>query len=433
MNQEITINKRIKFSNHSTWLVAFGFTLILFAACKSKNNTTNLQNHQPITITEFYTCSMHPEIIRDKPGNCPICDMLLVKKVTDAKALEDIELATVLKPTNEFVVSSVPVTTLQKKEEQLEIDALGNIAYDTRASASISSRVAGRIEKLYIHYRYQAVHKGQRIMDIYSPELMTAQQNFLFVLKNDPGNSTLIQAAKDKLLLLGMSSQQLQQVTSSGKHAFTIAIYSNYNGHVHEARSTATMNNTTEATGMKDIALITEELTLKEGMYVQKGQAVFEVNDPGRAWAVLNIYGDNQQLIKTGNIVRVVPESAPGKAFRAIINFIEPFYRKDSKTLTARVYFNNMELKIPVGSQVKATIFGNAKNASWLPKEAVVSLGLGKVVFIKTGDGFKAKSIATGILHQNNIQVISGLSIEDSVAVNAQYLMDSESFIKIKN
>lgn len=115
---------------------------------------------------------------------------------------------------------------------------------------------------------------------------------------------------------------------------------------------------TTSAAGMKDIALLTEELALKEGMYVQKGQAFFVVYNPGQAWALLNIYGDNQGLIKTGNLVRVVPEPAPGKDFRAAINFIEPFYRKESKTLSVRVYFNNSVLKIPIGSQVRATIFG---------------------------------------------------------------------------
>jgi Cu(I)/Ag(I) efflux system membrane fusion protein len=184
---------------------------------------------------------------------------------------------------------------------------------------------------------------------------------------------------------------------------------------------------------MNDISLITEELSLKEGMYLQKGQSIFTVYNPDHAWAILNIYAENQNLVKTGNVVRIIPETAPGRDFRASIDFIEPFYRKDSKTLTARVYFNNSVLKIPIGSQVRATIFGNAKDAYWLPKEAVVSLGLDKIVFQKTGDGFKVLKINTGITHENHIQILSGINETDSVAVNAQYLIDSESFIKIKN
>ncbi len=382
-------------------------------------------------IAVEYTCPMHPEIIRGKPGTCPICGMDLVKKETDGKKVGDIALESLLKPTNEFVVSAIPVTAIEQRGEQIEIEALGNITYDTRQVGSISARVSGRIEKLYVRYRYQKISKGQKVLDIYSPELLTAQQNLLFLLKNDAANITFIEAAKEKLLLLGMSNEQLKQVIHSGKPSLTIAVYSNYSGHIHEAINGGSMN--TASVNMRDISLITEELSLKEGMYVQKAQSVFTVLNPDRAWAVLNIYGENQSLIKRGNTTRVVPETAPDKDFRATIDFVEPFYRKESKTLTARVYFNNSALKIPIGSQVKATIFGDTKEAYWLPKEAVLSLGMDKVVFQKTGSGFQAKKISAGITHGKHIQVINGLTAIDSVAVNAQFLMDSESFIKVKN
>jgi Cu(I)/Ag(I) efflux system membrane fusion protein len=381
--------------------------------------------------TGEYACPMHPEIIREKPGSCPICGMDLVKKETGSPKIADVTLESLLKPTNEFVVSSIPVTTIEKKAAEIEIEALGNIAYDTREVGSISSRVAGRIEKLYVRYRYQKIAKGQHILDIYSPELLTAQQNLLFLVKNDTSNTTMIQAAQERLLLLGMSPQQLQQVVQSHKPALTIAVYSNYSGHIHESAKGEGMNPPPGA--MKDISLVTEELSLKEGMYLQKGQSIFTVYNPNRAWAILNIFGENQDLLKKGNRVRIVPETAPSKAFNASIDFIEPFYQKNSKTLSVRVYFNNSLLKIPIGSQVKATVFGKPKDAYWLPKEAVVSLGMNKVVFQKKEGGFNAHKINTGITHLQQIQVLGGLGFSDSVAVNAQYLMDSESFIKIKN
>jgi len=334
-----------------------------------------------------------------------------------------------LKPPNEFVISTVPLISLDQRNEQIEIKAFGNIGYDTREVGSISARVSGRIEKLYVRYRYQKISKGQHILDIYSPEMLTAQQNLLFLIKNDENNLPFIQAAKEKLLLLGMSNDQLQQVIKSGKLSLTIAVYSNYSGHIHEA---GTGNNMVSGSVlMKDISFITEELPLKEGMYVQKGQSIFTVYNPGRAWAVLNVYAENQALVKSGNKVKITPETAPDKEFDGRIDFIEPFYRQDSKTLTVRTYFNNSNLKIPIGSQVKATIYGNARDVYWLPKESVLSMGMDKVVFIKSDGGFRAHKVNIGITNLAKVQIIDGLATQDSVAANAQYLMDSESFIKI--
>ena len=117
-------------------------------------------------------------------------------------------------------------------------------------------------------------------------------------------------------------------------------------------------NNLQPATAaMRDISLVTEELSLKEGMYVQKGQTILSVYNPNHAWAILNFYSDKQAIIHTGSPVRIVPETAPNKDFMGRIDFIEPFYRKENKTVTARVYFDNSKLQIPIGSQVRAYYF----------------------------------------------------------------------------
>src|SRR5260221_14404069 len=111
--------------------------------------------------------------------------MELVRKEENSIAINDIQLNDLLQPTDRFVVSSIPVITIHRSAELIEIDALGTVAYDTRLVNTISARVSGRIEKLYVKYRYQHVMKGQRIMDIYSPELLTTEQELLFVIKND--------------------------------------------------------------------------------------------------------------------------------------------------------------------------------------------------------------------------------------------------------
>lgn len=403
----------------------------LLLSCNGSSHKEQSEHQHTKQEQEIYTCPMHPEIIRDKPGKCPICGMDLVKKGGDEANVSTLQIDFLLQPTNEQVLTTVPLTALHTSEEEIEIEALGRVAYDTRQVGTISARISGRIEKLYVRYRYQKVSKGQKVMEIYSPEILTAQQNLLFLLKNDADNTQFINAAKEKLLLLGMSEEQLNEVVHTQKIAFSIVVYSKYSGHIHEAGS-VNGNMQQQRGEMKDISLITEELPVKEGMYVQKGQTIFSVYNPDRAWAILNFYADKQSLIREGSPVRVVPETAPDKDFRATVNFIEPFYRKENKTVTARVYFDNSQLKIPIGSQVRATIFGNSQEATWLPTQAVVSLGLDKVVFIKHDIGFKAHKVKTGTTYKNMIQIVEGLSAQDSVVANAQFLMDSESFIKVK-
>jgi Cu(I)/Ag(I) efflux system membrane fusion protein len=380
-----------------------------------------------MTASSGYTCPMHPNVHSDTAGTCPVCGMQL-EKVKSALEPKAVSLNTLLKPSNRQVIANVPMIHMMAREEDIEMESYGFITYDTRQTGVISSNFAGRIEKLYVKYRYQKITKGQRIMDIYSPELLTAQENLLFLLKNDPENTMLINAAKQKLYLLGMSNQQLNDVVKTGKPSYKVSVFSNYSGHIHESNSAGMNSN--QAGAMRPLAVTTEELSVKEGMYVQKGQNIFSVYNPNRAWALLNIFTGQAALVKAGNKVRITPETDPATDFRAAIDYIEPVYREGSKTVTARVYFDNSSYKIPIGSQVKATIFAGDRSANWLPEEAVLSLGLDKVVFVRTGEAFIARKIETGITNKHLVQVLSGLDKTEAVAANAQYLVDSESFIK---
>ncbi|HTC00221.1 MAG TPA: efflux RND transporter periplasmic adaptor subunit [Ferruginibacter sp.] len=407
------------------WIYITALVMVLLSCNNQQQNNTEQASTVP---KQLYTCSMHPQIIEDHPGNCPICGMRLIKMNQQSSTVPaSIQLESLIKPVNEFVVSSLPVTTLQQKNSRDSVQSFGAIEYDARATGTISARVAGRIEKLYIRYRYEEVEKGQKIMDIYSPELLTAQQNLLFLLSNDTQNIGFIKTAKEKLLLLGMSDEQLKEVIQSGKPSYTVSIYSDYSGHVHEAGMDVSDNTNTNE--MQNASMVTEELSLKEGMYVEKGQALFMIMSHHQAWAALQIYSQDESLIKVGNLVRIIPEADTTNIITGQIDFIEPFFRSNSKTLTARVYFHNA-FHLPVGSHVTARIYTNGAQASWLPQSAVISLGLNSVVFLKDNGGFRVHKIITGIRNNNDIQILSGLAITDTVAVNAAYLIDSESFIK---
>ncbi|QEC70281.1 HlyD family efflux transporter periplasmic adaptor subunit [Panacibacter ginsenosidivorans] len=368
---------------------------------------------------------MHPQVLEHHPGDCPICGMRLIKKNAEAASINNIELESLLKPANEFVVTSLPVTTAQEKNITVPVKVYGTVEYDTRAAGSISARVSGRIEKLYLRYRYQEVTDGQKIMDIYSPELVTAQQNLLFLLKSDADNISFINAAKQRLLLLGMSENELNKVMQTGKPLYSVSVYSNYSGHVHDAG----MSNGDASNDMNSSSAVTQALSLKEGMYIQKGQTLFMIMNHHQAWAALQIFTSDQSLVKKGDAVHIIPETDTAAAIDGRIDFIEPFFRGNSKTLTARVYFHNMAM-LPIGSHVTANIYAGNTQGLWLPASAVLSLGSNEVAFLKKDGGFVAHKITTGIRSNDNVQIVSGLNATDTVAVNAQYLIDSESFIK---
>jgi len=328
-------------------------------------------------------------------------------------------LGTLLKPANSFVISSIPVTAIQTGVQAVNKEVLGRVDYDTRRIHTISARVSGRIEKLYVKYRYQHVHQGAKIMDIYSPELVTAQQDLLFLLRDDPGNTSLLNAAREKLQLLGMTGRQVEQVMRTGKVSSTVSVYSDYSGHIHGAG------------GMNEMTGNTEELPVKEGMYITKGQTVFQLFNTDISWVILHIFPDDVSLVKPGMPVTIFPETS-NDSLDARIDFVEPIFRDNSKTLTARIFFDNAAREIPIGSQVKAIIHSSSPRTAWLPRSAVLNLGLTHVVLKKAEGGFTVQAVRTGALTDSLIQVINGLDEQDSVATDAQFLMDSESFIKIK-
>lgn len=370
---------------------------------------------------------MHPEILKKTPGSCPICGMDLVKKETGGSAMNDTSMEALLKPANEFVISAIPVTAISNKKEDLELHVIGKIAYDTRQAGVISSRLSGRVEKLYVRYKFQAVNKGQRIMDVYSPDLVTAQQNLIFILENDATNTSLIAAAKNKLQLLGMNSKQVAEIVHTKTPTYFVPVFSNYEGYVTDKFEVAGNSN---GDSMQPSPGTNQGLSIKEGMYVTSGQPILTVYNPDFAWVLLDIFPEQQGLIKTGDIVNVVPETAPAQIIKGKIDYIEPVFRTGSKTVNVRVNFNNAKLQLPIGSSVSATIFISADYASWLPKEAVISTGRDNIVFKRESGGFRAHKVITGTVLVNAIQIISGLSTTDSVAANAQFLIDNEAFIK---
>jgi len=335
---------------------------------------------------------------------------------------------TVLQPVNSTVISTVNAIVPKQKAVQTTIPAEGYLDFDTRTFNNIAARFSGRIEKLYIKYAFQEIHKGQRIFDIYSPDMVTAQQDLVYLNRNSARETSLVNAARQKLLLLGMSAEQIDQVVKTGKPFNSLPVYSPYDGHVHDVAHSQMPGN---------IAVRPEQnftgnlpLLIKEGMYIEKGQSVFNVVDPHHLWAILKIGRSAVAGLKPNQPVKISSPDMPGKTIDGKVDFIEPFLQSGDKSTSIRVYIDNMDHTLKVNSLVKATIKTGEINALWIPREALLDLGETKIVWVKSGRLFKVRQVTTGMINGNEIQITKGLASTDSLAENAQYLTDSESFIK---
>lgn len=420
--------------------------LLVFAACDNKAEKATVG--EPDT----YTCPMHPQIVRNEPGSCPICGMDLVKKASQGEEIKMTEdLAKLIKSPNEAVVGSMKTIKGEFKKMPIAIEAQGVVTYDTRNIFTIPARFSGRLEKVYLKYPFQKVTKGQKVADIYSPELLTAQRELLFLIENDPGNEALIQGSKEKLSLLGATPSQISDLIARKEMQNTFSVYSPYNGYIITndqqapvAPSTVTPSTESNAMGgdamgggmsasasgpsMNSVsANAPDGSIIREGNYVTSGQTLFKVVNTSALRIELNLPSTSAGAIRKGSQVKL--DFGNGKGETAAVDFIQPFYNQGEEFVTIRVYTTAFEL-LHIGHLVKAVIKGDSTEALWIPKKALLDLGLAKIVFVKENGVLKPRKVVVGTSAESLVEIKQGLSSSDEIAANAQFLVDSESFIK---
>ena len=396
-----------------------------------------------------YTCPMHPTVIQDSPGTCPICAMDLVRKGQPGEEVKiTAELNYLLKPTNAMVISSIKTIIPVRKSMDVISKANGIITYDTRRFTSVPIRFAGRIEKLLIRYNFQPLQKGQKILEIYSPELLTAQRDLLYLLKSDKENSSLIEGAKEKLRLLGISDSQINQLISTGQEVYSFPVYSPVNGYIIEEAALAqasygqSPNPTSMDGGMASGSASTakqnslsqsiSELQTREGMYVSAGQAIFKVINTQQVWAEFDVYQWDAAFVKVNDPVQLTFDNT-SEARKAVVNFVQPFFKSGESFVKVRVYLSNAGNKFRIGQLLTASFDKTSNDSIWIPLSAKLDLGAREIAFTKRRGVFRPKEIFTARQSGDWIEVIGGLEISDSIAYNAQFMVDSESFIKVRN
>lgn len=413
--------------------------LILFLVVVSCNNrkqdTIDHLDHDMHQQGSVYYCPMHPEVTSDKPGICPKCNMDL-ELLPQKNGIDT--LTTLIQPTNRVVLSQLKAIAPSTENHAGRIGALGYLTYNPNYVTTISARVDGRIEKMYIKYNFEKVKKGQKLLDLYSPELLTAQNEYLYILKtNDASDSFSKNALRSKLINLGMNEKEISTLENTKQVHATVTIVANSIGHVHFVSDNINMEthalrfpsegSTTSMEGTTNNS--TTEL-LREGDYVKKGTDLFTIADESSIWALFKIMPADIASIQKGDAVDIIINT---NTYSGKVDFIEKSFNSTDDFYTVRVHMVcNDHTQLKIGTLVRGyiSIKKNTNNQIWIPTASVVHLGKGDAaVFIKKQLGYEAHKIETGKQSFEWIEVLSGLKITDSIAPIASYLVDSEAFI----
>lgn len=377
---------------------------------------------------QLYTCSMHPFIIKDKPGTCPICGMELIKKIDNApadgthqtpeqKQQADMLGHVSLSPTQRVIANVATVAAKQSTLDK-EINAVGIVQYDQSRQAKVTAWISGRIDKLYVTTVGAYVSKNKPVADVYSPDLLATQQEYLLAiksreqLKNSPipsisqNGDGLVASSKQRLMLFGVKESQIAELEKAGKPNIRLPIYTPQSG-------------------------VVIEKMVQQGQYVNTGDPLFNIADLSTVWVEIEVYENEFTNIRIGQRVEIRSQSFPGRPFTGRISFIYPFLDPKTRTVKARVEMPNPGMKLKPDMFVNAIIKVPLGSAIVVPVTAVIDTGKRQVVWVEASPGmFEPRDVQVGQQTDDKVQILSGINPGDKVAVSGSYLIDSESQLK---
>jgi Cu(I)/Ag(I) efflux system membrane fusion protein len=442
--------------------------VILTAACKGNAGKTGpttqsgaeqarSEKAKPAAAAKLYNCPMHPTYTSDKPGDCPICGMKLVpissqdepagtsaappaKKKTmyrstmapnevsdkpgkdsmgmDMVPFEVEESGAVVEVGGRIQVKIstqrqqlIGIRTAPVRSQSIHklIKAVGRVDYAEPNISIVNLKFDGWVEKLAVNSTGRAVRKGEPLFDIYSPELVAAQQEYLIALKSGASfgdASSFLKSAREKLRLWGFTDQQADELGRTGEFKKTVTVYAPGSGIVIE----------------KDVV---------QGQKVMAGEALFKIADLSRVWILGEIYEYELPFIKNGQDVKVSLSYYPGESFEGKITYIYPYLKPETRTNQVRIEVANPGLKLKPEMFANIEIHVDYGTRLTVPSDAVLDAGDAKIVFVAKGDGyFEPREVKLGVKGQDMYEVLGGLSDGEEVVTSANFLIDSESSLK---
>ena len=378
--------------------------MLFFISCKNKTA-------KPIVPADlYYTCSMDPQVHEYRPGKCPICKMELTPvKKANADMVDEVELSA-----QQIQLGNIHSDTIRNGNIGDNLILTATLNFDQMKTSSVSARIMGRIEKLYFKNLGDYVSKGSPLYELHSEELNNAKQEYLLALDRKKAFadetvidfSHLIQSAKNKLLLWGMTENQVQELTKTKKASPSTTYYSSASGYI-------------------------TTLDIKEGDYIMEGSTIVKLADLSSLWAEAQVYTSQMSDVNKSSVATVQLPDFDGKEIQGRIEFVNPEINPDTRINLIRVAIPNPGNKLRPGMSAYVILKSPPRKTLTLPIDAVIRDGRGATVWIQTSKKtFKTVMVETGQETDDRIEIKSGLSSGDVVVTSGVYLLHSEFIFK---
>ncbi|MEJ6981894.1 efflux RND transporter periplasmic adaptor subunit [Pedobacter sp. P351] len=395
----------LKGINTSVVILASIITVMLYG-CKNQS-ADHSTDHQATKVGPKYTCPMHPQIVQDHPGNCPICGMeLVVMKNTGAEN-------SLMLSKSQMQLANISTVKVGSGNFKTSTILTGRLVTNPLETEVISSRMAGRIERLFVKETGIRVVQGEPLFQIYSEQLQVLQQDYLLQIKQVaafPGEKiyqSLKEAARNKLKLFGYSDSQINSLAKRNQVSPTVTIYASASG-------------------------IVNEINVSEGQYISEGSPVVRLENFSRLWLEVDVYPSEVKQVAIGSVLKVIINGFSDLSQNVKVDFISPALNPSTQRLIIRAVIDNSSGKYQPGMQADVFIAtGKVSGAVSLPLEAVLRDENGSYVWVKTkGNTFTSRKVITGAEDADKIVITSGISGGEEIVTSGAYLLHSEFVLK---
>lgn len=372
----------------------------------AKSSSGVVQDGSGKTVKYWYD-PMVPNQKFDKPGKSPFMDMMLVPKYADEGS--DGEEGGVAISSQTAQNLGIRIEKVSTKSFGESFSAVGRIEPDERRFYTVQTRIPGFVERLSVRAVGDPVSKGQKIAEIYAPELLAAQQEYLALLELNSVDSdnALKQAARNRLKLLGMTEGEITAITKSGKSSPRFGVYAPASG-------------------------IVTELGVRQGGQLMAGSSLVQISDLSQVWIIAEVPERDAARLKPGIAADVQLQSLPGEIFKGKVGYLYPMLNDTSRTLQVRIELPNKGNRLRPGMYANVQFTGQTHDALSVPTESIIATGKRKIVIVKEvhlkeSGGYRPVEITTGQERDNYTEILSGLSAGEEVVVSGQFLIDSEA------